>query len=140
MTATINGKRRLPHDLSASARLPLSLGAYLRLFLSFCLPFAHLLQAHALEHPHSPLSSPLFFAAAVSLPPPVKDKLPRPSFLLLWFTRGSPSLCYRRISSPAPVGAAPRPHRSATQPTAIAKLLLRRIPFAFELACLSFAR
>jgi hypothetical protein len=59
------------------------------------------------------LPPPRFLAAAVSSSPPVKDKLRRSSFLLLWFARGSPSLCYRRISSPAPVGAAPRPHRSA---------------------------
>jgi hypothetical protein len=38
------------------------------------------------------------------------------------------------------VGAAPRPHRSAARPAAVAKLHRRRIPFVFELAFFSFAR
>jgi hypothetical protein len=86
------------------------------------------------------LPPPRFLAAAVSSSPPVKDKLRRSSFLLLWFTRGSLSLCYRRISSLAPVGAAPRPHRRAARSAAVAKHPRRRIPFAFELTCFFFAR
>jgi hypothetical protein len=86
------------------------------------------------------LPPPRLLAAAVSSSPPVKDKLRCSSFLLLWFAKGSPSLCYRRISSPAPVGAAPRPHRSAARSTAVAKLPRRRTPFAFELTYFFFAR
>jgi hypothetical protein len=76
----------------------------------------------------------------VNSSPPVKDNLCRPSFILLGFTRGSSSSNCCRFSSPGPVGAAPRPHRSAARPAAVAKLHRRRTPFVFELAFFYFAR
>jgi hypothetical protein len=140
MTAAINGKRRPPPNLSASPRFLLS-------WLLFKLESGLLLSplpSHCKHtrssNPLSPLPPPRFLAAVVSSSPPVKDKLHRPTFLLHWFASCSPSLCYRRFSSPAPVGAAPRPHRSAARSAAVAKLPRRRIPFAFEVACFFFAR
>jgi hypothetical protein len=107
MTAAINGKRRPPPNLSASPRFLLS---WLLFKLEPELLFSPL-PSHCKHmcssNPLSPLPPPRFLAAVVSSSPPVKDKLRRPTFLLHWFARGSPSLCYRRFSSPAPVGAAP---------------------------------
>jgi hypothetical protein len=140
MTAAINGKCRPPPDLSTSPHL---LFSWLLFKLEPELLFSPLpsdCKHTRSSNPLSPLPPPRFLAAAVSSSPLVKDKLRRSSFLLLWFARGSPSLCYRRISSPAPIGAAPRPHWSVARSAAVVDLRHRHDPFAFELACLSFAR
>jgi hypothetical protein len=137
MTATINGKRRPPPKPSASPRLLLSWLLF-KLDPELLVPPlpSHCKHARS-SNPLSPLPPPRFLTAVVSSSPPVKD---RSSFLFLGFARGSSSLCYRRISSLTPVGAAPRPHRSAARSAAVAKLPRRRIPFAFELAYFFFTR
>jgi hypothetical protein len=115
MAATINGKRRPPPKPSASPRLLLPWFLFKlepELLLLLCLHFASTRAQATL----APLPPPRFLVAAVNSSPPVRDWLRRSPFLFPGFARGSPNLCYRRFSSPAPVGAAPRPHRSAANP------------------------
>jgi hypothetical protein len=49
-------------------------------------------------------------------------------FLDSWVRQGLSSLCCRRFSSPAPVGAAPRPHQSAADPPPLPSLLTGAFP------------
>jgi hypothetical protein len=103
-------------------------------------PFRIHLPVSAPEHPTHSAPPPCFRRRHWKSSSLVKN-LPSSSFISLWcFYRRSLSLPSHRFSSPAPLGVAPRPHRSPARPAAIAKLLHRRLPFALELACLSFAR
>jgi hypothetical protein len=115
MTTAINGKRRPLPKPSTSPRLLLSwllLKLKPELLLPLCLHFPSTC-AQAIV---PPLPPPRFLAAAVNSSPSVMDWLRRSPSSLLGFARGSPNLCCRRFSSPAPVGVAPRPHRSAADP------------------------
>jgi hypothetical protein len=123
MAAAINGKHRrrgiLPPPLAS-----LSLSSYLSSSSgsrpSLCTRSTPL---HALEHQFFPAPPPRFLTAAENSSPPVKDWLRCSSFWILGFARGSSSLCYRRLSSPAPVGAAPRPRRRAADPPPLPSFL-----------------
>jgi hypothetical protein len=141
MAAAINGKRRrgiLPPPL-ASLSLPLS--SYISSSSSSCSPLCtRSTPLHALEHQFYPALPPRFLAAAVNSSPLVKDWLCRSSFLIHGFARGSSSLCCRKFSSPAPVGAAPSTTPERHRSAAFAELPHRRIHFAFELAFFSFER
>jgi hypothetical protein len=70
-------------------------------------------------------------AAGEGQPPP-------PFSLSLWVHQGLIKLDWLQVLIPEPVGAAPRPHRSAARPAAVAKLLRRCIFFTYELARFSF--
>jgi hypothetical protein len=137
MAAAINGKRRR----SEPARLPSpsSLWPYLSSCSHSCASLC-LLSAptHSLEHQIPSIAASgsrrrrrEFVAAGEGQPPP-------PFSLSLWVHQGLTSSDCCRFSSPEPVGAAPRQHRSAARPAAVAKLRHRRIFFTFELARFSF--
>jgi hypothetical protein len=119
MAATIKGRRRS----SEPARLPSppSLRSYLSTHLiacaSLCLPST----PTRLLEPNSPAPPPRISAAAVQTSPSVKDPLRCPSHFLFGFARGSSSSIGCRFPSSEPVGAAPRPRRSAARPAAVAK-------------------
>jgi hypothetical protein len=57
---------------------------------------------------------------------------PRPFSLIFGIARSLTSSCYRRSSSPTPVAAAPRAHRSAARPAAVVEPLCCRLFSARE--------
>jgi hypothetical protein len=75
---------------------------------------------------------PRVSAAVVDPSPPVKDWTPRPFSLIFGIARSLTSSCYRRSSSPTPVVAAPRAHRSAARAAAIVEPLCCRLFSARE--------
>jgi hypothetical protein len=128
MAATINGKRRR-RGIFLPPLASLFLSSYLSSSSSSYSPLCtRSTPLHALEHQFSPTPPPLFLAAAVNSSPPVKDWLRRSSFLILGFAKGLSSLCCRRFSSSAPVGAAPRSHRSAADPRPLPSFLTGAFP------------
>jgi hypothetical protein len=130
MAAAINGRRRR----SGSARLPSP--SFLWSFLSSRTnPCASLCLcdtlAHALEHqfPRAAASGSRRRRRSVTAGEGLD---PRPFSLVFGITRSLTSSCYRRSSSPTPVAAAPRAHRSAARAAAVVEPLRCRLLSARE--------
>jgi hypothetical protein len=130
MAAAINGKRRRPEP--AHLPSPSFLWPFLSSRTNPCASLCLCNTPTRTREPQFPCAATSGFRRHRRSIAVGEGLDPRPFSLIFGIARSLTSSCYRRSSSPTPVAAAPRAHRSAAQAAAVVEPLCYRLFSARE--------